>query len=123
MPRKRRHAKQRRVEVDAMMREYFEDKIKYVFFFNNFELSDGWNQIGDEIVAAWILTRPGTRPRMWWRLSAPEHGRLSNGGPPGGAPNRLDIQMAAPPPAQQKRFLKRHSLLLPGELERLAETE
>ena len=119
MPVKRRHAKQRRAEVSSQVREYLEDQLDYIFFAENTEITAGWQQLEAEIVEQWILTRPGTRPRMWWRISAPEPGRLSNGGPPGGAPNRLVIPCTLPSPADQEAFLRRHDLLLPGELERL----
>ncbi len=118
MPVKRRHAKQRRAEVSSQVREYLEDQLDHIFFAGNAEITAGWQQLGAEIVEQWILTRPGTRPRMWWRLDA-EPGRLSNGGGEGKAPNRLTIPCTPPPPAEQKRFLERYDLLLPGELERL----
>ncbi len=119
MPRKRRIAKTRRVEVTPKMRAYLTDELEHLFFFENPEITDAWDQLGAEIVEQWILTRPGTRPRMWWRLDAPEPGRLSNGGPPGGAPNRLVIPCTLPSPADQEAFLRRHDLLRRGELERL----
>ena len=119
MPRKRRNPKQRRVEVDAKMRAYLTDELDHLFFFENAEITDAWNQLGAEIVEQWILKRPGTRPRMWWRIDAPEPGRLSNGGPPGGAPNRLVIPCTLPSPADQEAFLRRHDLLEPGERDRL----
>ena len=115
MPRKRRIAKTRRVEVTPKMRAYLTDELEHLFFFENPEISAAWAQLGAEIVEQWILTRPGTRPRMWWRLDAPEPGRLSNGGPPGGAPNRLTIPCTPPSPADQLAFLRRHDLLEPGE--------
>ena len=120
MPVKRRRAKQRRAEVDAKIREYFEDKIDHTFFFDNFELSNAWNQIGHEVVEDWILTRPGTRPRMWWRLSAPlDHRTTDGGGGPSRAPECLDIPVEPPAPAKQTAFLRRHALFLPGEAKRL----
>ena len=121
MPRRRRNPKIRRTEVDAKVRDYFEDKIDHTFFFDNFELSAAWDQIGSEIVEDWILTRPGTRPRMWWRLSAPEVGRTTDGGGgPGRRPETLDIPIAAPTPDRQTAFLRRHGLFLPGEEKRVA---
>ena len=114
-----RRARNRRAEVTPGMRAFLTDELEHLFFFENAEISAAWAQLGAEIVEQWILTRPGTRPRMWWRIDAPEPGRLSNGGPPGGAPNRLVIPCTPPSPADQDVFLRRHELLLPGERDRL----
>ncbi len=123
MPVKRRKAKQRR-EVPDLIRRYFREEVKHTFFYDNAEIAAAWDQIGDEIVADWVRDKPGTRPAVWWRLSAPPPGRTTDGGGgPGRAPECLDIPIAAPPPAQQKRFLKRYDLLLPGEAKRLTEPE
>ncbi len=121
MPVKRRKAKQRRVEVTPEMRAYLTDELEHLYFFENAEISDAWDQLGAEILESWGLVHPCTRPRMWWRIDAPEPGRLSNGGPPGGAPNRLVIPCPLPSPADQLAFLRRHDLLLPGEERRLAD--
>ena len=32
-----------------------------------------WAEHGPEVTAAWIKAHPGTRPRCWWRFSAPRH--------------------------------------------------
>ncbi len=115
-----RRTRQRR-EVPDLIRRYFREEIKHTFFHDNAQLSAAWAQIGDEIVKDWIVTRPGTRPRMWWRLSAPEPGRTTDGGGgPGRAPECLDIPIAAPPPAEQTAFLRRHGLFLRGEEKRTA---
>ena len=120
MPTKRtRRARNRRVEVTPEMHAYLTDELEHLYFFENPEISAAWAQLGAEILESWVLVHPGTRPRMWWRLSAPEPGRLSNGGPPGGARNRLVIPCTLPSPADQLAFLRRHDLLLRGELERL----
>ena len=111
-----RRARGRRAEVTSKMREYLEDQLEHLFFFENPEITDAWEQLGAEIVEEWITTHPFTRPRMWWRIDAPEPGRLTNGGGEGKAPNRLTVPIATPTPAQQKRFLKRHGLLQPSEL-------
>ena len=124
MPRKRRNSKARRSEVPDLIREYFREERKHTFFHGNAEIAAAWNQIGDEIVEDWIRDRPGTRPMVWWRLSAPEPGRTTDGGGgPGRAPEFLDIQIAAPPAAEQAAFLRRHGLLLQGEAKRLIEAE
>ncbi len=81
----------RRVEVTPEMRAYLTDELEHLFFFENAEISDAWNQLGAEILESWVRAHPGSRPRMWWRIDAPKPGRLSNCGPPGGAPNRLVI--------------------------------
>ncbi len=87
MPVKRRKAKQRRAEVPDKIRQYFREEIKHTFFYTNGEIAAAWGQIGDEIVADWVRDKPGTRPAIWWRLSAPPPGRTSNGGGgPGRAP-------------------------------------
>ncbi len=117
MPRKRRQPKQRRVEVTPEMRAYLTDELEYLFFFENPEISAAWAQLEAEILEEWITAYPCTRPHMWWRINAPEPGRLSNGG--GRAPNRVTIPCTPPTPAQQAKFLRRHGLLLPGELDRL----
>ena len=123
MPRKRRNVKQRRAEVTPEMRAYLTDELEHLFFFENPEITDAWASLAAEIVESWARSHPGTRPRMWWRLDAPEPGRLSNGAPLGGAPNRLCIPAAVPTLAQQKRFLRRHGLFLPGELARLNDSD
>ncbi len=116
MPRKHRKAKQRRVEVPDLINQYFREEIRHTFFHDNAEIAGAWDQIGDEIVADWVRDKPGTRPEIWWRLSAPEPGRTTDGG----ARETLDIPIAAPPPAEQTAFLRRHGLLLPGEEKRAA---
>ncbi len=124
MPRKRRNPKTRRAEVPDLIRKYLGEEVRHTFFHDNAEISAAWNQIGDEIVEDWVRTRPGTRPMIWWRLSAPSPGRTTDGGGgPGRRPETLDIPIAAPTPAAQKRFLKRCNLLLPGELARLSKAD
>ena len=59
-----------------------------------------WKEYGDEILRWWIKHQPGTRPRCWWRFSAPE-------------PRRATVESEA-------AYLKRLNLLLPGEEKRLA---
>ena len=38
-------------------------------------LIDHWRDHGAEIVDNWILDRPGSRPRCWWRFDAPAEPR------------------------------------------------
>ena len=72
MPRKRRNPKQRHTEVHDVIRAYFHEERRHTFFYSSAEIAAAWSQIGDEIVDDWIRDKPGTRPTMWWRLSAPE---------------------------------------------------
>ena len=115
MPRKRRNPKTRCAEVPDLIRKYFREEIRHTFFYGNAEIAGAWAQIGDEVVADWVRDKPGTRPAIWWRLSAPEPGRTSDGF----ARETLDIPIAPPSPAQQTAFLRRYDLLLPGEAKRL----
>ncbi len=39
-----------------------------------------WSEHREEILKAWIIERPGTRPRLWWRYDAPEPERKRLGG-------------------------------------------
>ncbi len=119
MPMKKRRAKHRRAEVDPQIRAYLEDEMDHLFFFDSAEIAAAWQEIGAEIVEAWARAMPGVRPRMWWRRSAPEPGRQTNGGGGGKAPNRLEIPMTPPTPPRQVAFLRQHDLLLPGEARRL----
>ena len=119
MPRKRRNPKTRRAEVTLEMRAYLTDELEHLYFFENPEISAAWEQLEDEVIESWVRAMPGTRPRMWWRISAPEPGRQTNGGGEGKAPNRLTIPCTPPSPAAQLDFLRHHDLLKPGELDRL----
>ncbi len=121
MPVKRRTPKTRRAEVDPQIRAYLEDETDHLFFFDSAEIAAAWQEIGAEIVEVWAHAKPGTRPRSWWRLSAPEPGRQFNGGGQGKAPNRLEIPMTPPTPPRQVTFLRQHKLFLPGEERRLAD--
>lgn len=40
---------------------------------------EGWEQLRDEIMEAWIAERPGTRPWAWWEWDAPERRRCIEG--------------------------------------------
>ncbi len=42
-----------------------------VFILNEDERKSLWNQNRDEILEAWILKRPGSRPALWWDYSSP----------------------------------------------------
>ena len=121
MPSNRRRRTRQRREVPDRIRKYFREEIDHTFFYDNAEIAAAWDQIDQETVEDWILTRPGTRPMIWWRLSAPEPGRITDaGGSPGRVPQNLDIPVAAPTPAQQAAFLRQHGLFLPGEEKRAA---
>lgn len=113
-----RRTRQRR-EVPELICKYFREEIHHTFFCGNAEIAGAWGQIGDEIVDDWIREKPGTRPAIWWRLSAPEPGRTTDGGGPGRLPEDLDIPIAAPAPAEQTAFLRRHGLFRPGEEKRV----
>ncbi len=120
MPTKRTRRTRQRREVPDQIQKYFREEIRHTYFYGNAEIARAWDQIGDEIVADWVRDKPGTRPAIWWRLSAPPPGRTTDGGGgPGRAPEILDIPVKPPAPAQQTRFLKRYDLLLPGEAKRL----
>ncbi|MDB5344303.1 MAG: hypothetical protein JWP89_2680 [Schlesneria sp.] len=36
------------------------------------DMRDAWEEFGDEILAAWIVLQPGTRPFAWWLF---DHGK------------------------------------------------
>jgi hypothetical protein len=40
------------------------------------KLRELWEEVQDDILEDWVAERPGTRPRLWWRYSAP---RISAG--------------------------------------------
>ena len=57
-----------------------------------------WTQHRDAILRAWIADRPGSRPSIWWRLSAPQE---------------------RPEGESQASYLKRHGLIRRAEERRL----
>ena len=57
-----------------------------------------WTAHENELVAAWATDRPGTRPGIWWRLTAPE---------------------PRPEGESEVAYLRRHKLLMRGEERRL----
>jgi hypothetical protein len=67
---------------------------------NDDETRCHWKANRDPILTNWIKTKPGTRPRCWWRFEAPE---------------RL------PYAETQAAYLKRHGLLMAGEARRVKE--
>jgi hypothetical protein len=67
-----------------------------------------WKEYGAEVIRWWIKDQPGTRPRCWWRFSAPDACRAKPTSP-------NDI----PTFKSQAAYLKRLGLLLPGEEKRL----
>ena len=71
---------------------------QYFFAYaENFGLQAAWEAHRDEILADWAEHSPGTRPTCFWRFDAPAH---------------------RPPGETEDAFLRRHGLLLPGELTR-----
>ena len=78
-----------------------------------------WVDNRDEILAEFIKTHPGRRPRGFWLADAP----------PGGfdylaeETAALTAQGGQPPHESQASFLRRHRLLMRGELERLTEDD
>jgi hypothetical protein len=57
-----------------------------------------WTEHKQAILRAWIADHPGTRPRIWWRLDAPEE---------------------RPEGESEAAYLKRHRLFARGEERRL----
>lgn len=47
------------------------------------QIAEAWEFAGEDLVAEWIRTRPGTRPRGWWIFAAPrcegDHGKPYQG--------------------------------------------
>jgi hypothetical protein len=90
-----------------------------------------WLAHRDEVLADWIVRRPGTRPSTWWRFEMPFVQRLRLGGR--GTHNSTFMWCGVPrgwslagfsytdPPVfeSQAAFLLRLDLLLPDETERL----
>ena len=69
-----------------------------VFRLDRPPLVDIWEACADLVLAQWIADWPGTRPRCWWRFSAPT---------------------SLPVGESEAAYLQRFDLLLPGEVERL----
>ena len=118
MPTKRNRRTRQRREVPELIRKYFREEIRHTFFYDNAKIAGAWDEIGDEIVEDWIRDKAGTRPAIWWRLSAPPPGRTTDGGGGPGRAEILDIPTPAPAPAAQTAFLRQHCLFLPGEEKR-----
>ena len=103
-----------------------------------------WRLHGDEVTAIWIKHKPGTRPRCWWRFSAPLKtdqrgkrdrypltqprqviegpGPLFERGGEYGVPQfrfRLERDRETVKIESQAAYLKRHGLLTPAEKRRL----
>ena len=62
-------------------------------------IGDLWRLHGEAITPEWAEQRAGTRPRAWWRWSAPEPRR------------EVDLDLLEP----QAVYLRRLDLFLPGE--------
>jgi hypothetical protein len=75
-----------------------------------------WREHGDEVLAEWVLEKPGTRPLCWWLYSCPIT-----------VPKSLlkDVNRRAcvwarhpkykTPDTKQREFLAKHRLLTEGE--------
>jgi len=89
--------------------------------------------VGDELLAEWIASRPGTRPWFWWRYSSPERRRCISGehyydrlgashvyprgysfGIPAFIFSRADADCTY---ESERDYLDRHGLLTPAEVE------
>lgn len=90
---------------------------------------DQWPEYRERVLTDWIIRSPGTRPRVWWKLDAPEAIRARVSGPvsedsdcnhryhcglPSGAHAVYESQAA---------YLKRLDLFLPGEKTRLTQDD
>jgi hypothetical protein len=56
--------------------ESSEDMIGFEFFDDPMSIEEAWSLFGEEATAAHARARPGSRPPLWWRHSAPEGERL-----------------------------------------------
>jgi hypothetical protein len=105
-----------------------------------------WAARRDEVLTVWPEAHPGTRPSGWWRWDAPGlRQRIGGIGEPWqtrdtayGLPliwnvgHYLNLWANPPPPLDlgnppvfesQATYLERHGLLLPGERERLRDSD
>ena len=140
----------RRQQTNYSLRRWLVSGAYSAWFYLNREhsLEDIWEEHCDNVVAHHIRRRPGSRPKMWWRFSAPEqrqrrggigtplhecsnHSPLFEYGIPA-AWRYFDDHMTCGVPISQTHppryesqatFLKRHRLLLPGESKRLSRIE
>lgn len=85
---------------------------------------EAWHLYGHEATAEHVAAKPGSRPMLWWRHSAPEPRRQVSGPPPhrdwqGG------VLVPDPDPGAVRTYestaayLRRLNLFLPGEERRL----
>jgi hypothetical protein len=84
-------------------------------------LRTAWRTYGAEITEAYAQSNPGQRPTCWWRWEAPEKERRVLA-----EPETLGTDPRAEETAyveSEAAYLRRHDLLLPGEAERLTETD
>ena len=94
-----------------------------------------WNDLRDEIMAAWIEQRPGTRPWGWWAFDGPgRRERIDGSVHPFDKPNfQGERRLSFGKPATMRTvddfeavyesevdYLRRHDLLEPSEAEALA---
>lgn len=40
---------------------------------------EGWEELGEDVLANWIAEKPGTRPWGWWLFDAPQRLRVVSG--------------------------------------------
>jgi hypothetical protein len=141
MPRKYRRSKRRQTASDAWIAwatgekveqtdPRFQEWLGFEYFDTDDEIAARWASDGHRVVDAWIADRPGTRPPLWWRHSAPEERRrLSGTGSPhanvcrrNGMPRFfIDVDRDDPPIFEsQAAYLDRLGLFCPSERKRLA---
>jgi hypothetical protein len=94
-----------------------------------------WTIHRDEVLADWVVRRPGTRPSSWWRFEMPLAQRTQLGEEGTFRPVTMwcgipttwsvdDFSYANPPLFEsQAEFLKRLGLLLPSEESRLSDLD
>jgi hypothetical protein len=79
-----------------------------------------WRAHADQIVSAWAMDHPGTRPSCWWRWDAPEPRKIVAW--PETAPD-ADAELVTMFIESEAGFLRRHDLLLDGEAALLTEAD
>lgn len=127
MPVRQRTARTRRPELSALQRGLLLDlpldELLKAAEAEGIELYECWGPFGErearllweaggtEALAEWVLSRPGTRPSLWWLLEAPSLAKRAGVEVPfywQGVRYHHD-------PAQQRPVLARLGALLPGE--------
>ena len=88
MPRPTRRARGRRIPITEAERLWahaeltsdHSDAVEVGFFTSNERLLEVWQELGREVVEAWIKDNPGTRPDQWWASDSPSAPRRRLGG-------------------------------------------